>query len=87
MLHSRFATKRESVVHNARKFHPHVAAWRGNQVRKGITMPLPQPEFLSKLHLTVLEIEGIVFNILLFCKFVLNEVIDMIRHFRRRDAP
>jgi hypothetical protein len=47
------------------------------------TMMLPQPEFLSKLHLTLLEIEGIVFNVLLFCKFVLSEILEMIRHFRR----
>jgi hypothetical protein len=46
-------------------------------------MWLPQPEFLSKLHLTVLEIEGIIFNILLFCKFALHEVLDMIRHVRK----
>jgi hypothetical protein len=46
-------------------------------------MSLPQSEFLSKLHLTVLEIEGIVFNILLFFKFVLSEILDIVRHLRR----
>jgi hypothetical protein len=43
----------------------------------------PSPEFLSKIHLTVLEIEGIVFNILLFCKFVLQEVRDLSRAIKR----
>ena len=48
-------------------------------------MALPEPESLSKLHLTVLEIEGIVFNILLFLKFVLHEILDMIRNVRKPD--
>jgi hypothetical protein len=30
-----------------------------------------------------LEIEGIVFNILLFFKFVLSEILDIVRHLRR----
>jgi hypothetical protein len=47
-------------------------------------MALPEPEVLSKLHLTVLEVEGIVFNILLFCKFVLTEILNLLRDFRRR---
>ena len=74
-----FPTERELKCRGGRKFHPHVAAWRGNQVRKrNFTMLLPQPEFLSKLHLTILEIEGIVFNIVLFCKFVLTEIVNII---------
>lgn len=44
-------------------------------------MPLPRPARLSKLHLTVLEVEGILFNILLFCKFALHEILDIIHSF------
>jgi hypothetical protein len=48
-------------------------------------MPLPQPESLNKLHVSVLEIEGIVFNILLFFEFVLDHVLNMIRRIKGRD--
>jgi hypothetical protein len=62
--------------------HPHIAAWRGKLfAERDFTMPVPQPEGLSKLHLTVLEIEGILFNILLFCKFALKEILDIIHSF------
>ncbi len=37
-------------------------------------MMFPSPESLSKFHLTVLEIEGILFNILLFSKFAVDEI-------------
>jgi hypothetical protein len=48
-------------------------------------MLLPQPEFLSKLHVSVLEIEGIAFNILIFCEFVLDHILNMIRRVKERD--
>jgi hypothetical protein len=42
------------------------------------------PEFISRLHLTILEVEGLVFNILLFCRFVLSEIKSIMRHYRPR---
>ena len=45
--------------------------------------PMPGPEFFSKLHLTVLEIEGLLFNVLLFCRFCRDEIKSLWRSFRR----
>jgi hypothetical protein len=42
------------------------------------------PEFVSKLHLTVLEIEGLLFNILLFSRFCLSEIKTILRNWRPR---
>jgi hypothetical protein len=39
----------------------------------------PSPECLSKFHVTVLEIEGIVLNILIFCRFVHHEVRSLLK--------
>jgi hypothetical protein len=44
----------------------------------------PSPESLSKFHLTVLEIEGILFNILLFCKFAVDEIKAITKRRRKR---
>jgi hypothetical protein len=65
MIHSRFPTKREFVCCGGRKFRPHIAAWGGKQVRKrNFTMILPQPEFLSNLHQTLLQVtEDILFSL------------------------
>jgi hypothetical protein len=41
------------------------------------------PEFFNKLHLTVLELEGLLFNVLLFCRVCLSEVRSIIRIVRR----
>ncbi len=35
---------------------------------------MPTPEFFSQLHLTILEVEGLLFNVLLFCRFCLAEI-------------
>jgi hypothetical protein len=45
---------------------------------------MPDPEFVSKLHLTVLEIEGLLFNVLLFCRFFLSEIKSILRNWRPR---
>lgn len=44
------------------------------------------PEFFSKLHLTFLEIEALLFNVLIFCRFCLSEIKSILRHWgpRRR---
>ena len=47
------------------------------------TMFLYGPESLSRLHLSILEIEGIAFNILLFLKFVVHEIGELIRNIRK----
>jgi len=43
-----------------------------------------EPEFFSKLHLNVLEVEGLLFNVLLFLRFCASEVKSLNRLFRRR---
>jgi len=43
-----------------------------------------EQEFFSKLHLIVLEAEGLLFNVLLFLRFCTSEVKSLIRLFRRR---
>ena len=50
-------------------------------------MFLPGPEVIGKLHSTVLEVEGLLFNILLFSRFALNEIKAMKRGFRRKREP
>jgi hypothetical protein len=47
-------------------------------------MILPGPESISKIHTTVLEIEGILFNILLFCKFAVHEIKALTKRRRKR---
>ena len=42
-------------------------------------------ESIGKIHTIVLEIEGVLFNILLFCKFVVHEIRALTR--RRRRGP
>jgi hypothetical protein len=44
---------------------------------------MPGPEFFSKLHLTILEAEGLLFNVLLFCRFFLSEIRSILRIIRR----
>jgi hypothetical protein len=44
---------------------------------------MPGPEFFSKLHLTILEVEGLLFNVLLFCRFCLSEIRAIVRDLRR----
>ncbi len=44
---------------------------------------MPGPEFFSKLHLTILEVEGLLFNVLLFCRFFLSEMRTIVRTIRR----
>jgi hypothetical protein len=41
-------------------------------------------EFISKLHLTILEMEGVLFNILLFCRFARDEIKTLTRGLRRK---
>jgi hypothetical protein len=48
---------------------------------------LPTPETIGKFHSTVLEVEGLLFNILLFSRFALNEIKAMKRGFRRKRGP
>jgi hypothetical protein len=43
---------------------------------------LIEPGFLSKLHFNVLEIEGVVFNVLLFLRFCATEIKSIIKAFR-----
>jgi hypothetical protein len=43
-----------------------------------------EPGFFSKLHLNLLEAEGILFNILIFLRFCASEVKSLFRLFRRR---
>ena len=43
---------------------------------------LSKPEFFSKLHLSVLEVEGVLFNILLFLRFCATEIKSIIKAFR-----
>jgi hypothetical protein len=50
-------------------------------------MLFPGPETISKIHLTILEIEGLLFNVLLFCRFARNEIKALIRGFRRKRSP
>jgi hypothetical protein len=47
-------------------------------------MVLPQPEFLSNLHQVISEIAIIVLTLLTFSKYIIKEILDLIRHFRRR---
>ena len=49
-------------------------------------MTFPGPDFVSKLHGTILESEAVVFNLLLFLKFVLHEIESM-RKRRRKRGP
>jgi hypothetical protein len=44
------------------------------------------PEFFSKLHLNVLEVEGLLFNVLLFLRFCASEVKSLARSLRRRKS-
>lgn len=46
-------------------------------------MWLSGPELVGKIHLTVLEVEGLLFNILLFCRFARNEIKAIFRGGRR----
>jgi len=43
------------------------------------------PEFFSKLHLTILEVEGLLFNVLLFCRFCLSEIKSILRNWHRKN--
>jgi hypothetical protein len=45
---------------------------------------LPTPETIGKFHSTVLEIEGLLFNILLFSRFARNEIKALMRGRRKR---
>jgi len=55
----------------------------GENYEGGFVLML-EPEFFSKLHLNVLEAEGLLFNVLLFLRFCASEVKSLIRLFRRR---
>ena len=50
-------------------------------------MFIPDPESISKIHLTVLEVEGLLFNVLLFCRFARNEIKALLRGIRRKRSP
>jgi hypothetical protein len=50
---------------------------------RGRIQQMPGPEFFNKLHLTILEVEGLLFNLLLFCRFCLSEVRTIVRTVRR----
>jgi len=47
-------------------------------------MFLPSPEAISKIHSTVLEVEGLFFNVLLFCRFARDEIRAIFRGVRLR---
>ena len=55
----------------------------GENYEGGFVLML-EPGFLSKLHLTVLEAEGVLFNVLLFLRFCVSEVKSLIKLVRRR---
>jgi hypothetical protein len=44
---------------------------------------MPGPQFFNKLHLTILEVEGLLFNVLLFSRFCLSEIRSILRIVRR----
>jgi len=52
-------------------------------VNAGETMML-EPEFFRKLHLNVLEAEGLLFNVSLFSRFCASEVKSLIKLFRHQ---
>src|SRR5216683_4983919 len=51
-----------------------VRTWARFKRGRGRIRQMPDPEFFSKLHLTILEAEGILFNVLIFCRFCLSEI-------------
>ena len=50
-------------------------------------MFLPGHEAIGKLQSTVLEVEGLLLNVLLFCRLVRNEIKALTRGFRRKRGP
>jgi hypothetical protein len=44
------------------------------------------PEFFNKLHLTFLEVEGLIFNVLLFLRFCRSEVKALWRYLTKQTA-
>lgn len=55
-----------------------------NVAGEDFTMMLPQPEFLSNLHQVISEVAIIVLTLLTFSRYIIKEIFDLIRHFRRR---
>jgi hypothetical protein len=51
---------------------------------RDFTIMLPQPDFLSKLHQVISEVAIIVLTLLTFSRYIIKEIFDLIRHFRRR---
>lgn len=44
------------------------------------------PESIGKIHTIVLEIEGVIFNILFFCKFAVHEIKAITKRRRKRGS-
>jgi hypothetical protein len=55
-------------------------------IRKGKGAPVLGPDFFSKLHSTFLEIEGLVFNVLLFLHFCRKEIKALWRFITRQSV-
>jgi hypothetical protein len=55
----------------------------GEKYGEGFVLML-EPEFFSKLHLNILEAEGLLLNVLLFLRLCASEVKSLSRLFRRR---
>jgi hypothetical protein len=84
MIHSRFPTKREFVCCGGRKFHPHIAAWGGNQVRKrNFTTMLPQPDYLFRLELIVLAGTAVILVALYSIELIIKKILDIVRLCRK----
>ncbi len=75
-----FAKQQSMKLHQG-KFPHRLPA--GENYEGGIVLMLA-PEFFSKLHLNGLEVEGLLFNVLLFLRFCASELKSLSRLFRRR---
>jgi hypothetical protein len=58
-------------------------AKQANLRDRNLMMISVSPESIGKVHTIILEIEGILFNILLFCKFAVHEIKALTRRRRR----
>ncbi len=79
---SRSAKIRQTAVNLHHGKFPHRLP-AGENYEGGFVLML-EPEFFSRLHLNVLEAEGLLFNVLLFLRFCASDVKSLIRLFRRR---
>jgi len=76
---------------NALNFHDSIRTVRLRGTSKladrKVKMLFPGPEAISKIHLTILEFEGLLFNVLLFCRFMFHEIKALRRGIRRKRGP